>query len=149
MISLVDLDYERAGILRGVLSAVLRSELVQNVFAQVIDGIPIESAYEFATTMRSEILSRTKPSQESMLLSRSIYDSGETLDAMDLNSTVWFPGSPFGTAAVADRGLISGRSTIPKRRPILLGLQSAPLGIGRHRNPRHGWKPICHIQPER
>lgn len=95
MISLADLEYQRSGILRGVLSALLRSDLVQNVLAQVIDGIPIESTYEFATTMRSEILSRSEPSQESMLLSRSICDSGETLDSIDLNATVWFPDSPF------------------------------------------------------
>jgi hypothetical protein len=96
MISLADLEYERAGILRSVLSALLRSDLVQNVLAQVIDGIPIESTYEFATTMRSEILSRTEPSPESMQLSRRICESDETFDLIDLNPTVWFPDNPFG-----------------------------------------------------
>lgn len=88
MVSLADLEHERADILKGVLSALLRNDLVQNVLAQVIDGIPIESAYGFATTRRSEILSRTEPSSESMLLSRRICDSEETFDSIDLNSAV-------------------------------------------------------------
>lgn len=80
-----------------------------------MDGLPIESTYEFATTMRSEILSRTEPSQESMLLSRSICDSGETLDSMGLNPTVCL------AAAIVNGGLILGRSTIPKCPPYCPG----------------------------
>lgn len=148
MISLADLEHERAVILRDVLSAILRSDPVQNVLAQVIDSIPIESTYEFATTMRSEIPSRTVPLSESMLLSRTICDSGDTLDSMDLDSTVWFPDSRFG-GTMANRELSTGRSTLSKFCPIFLDLQHAPLGIGRHRDPRHGWNLICHIQPKR
>ncbi|KAK2763116.1 hypothetical protein FQN54_009751 [Arachnomyces sp. PD_36] len=88
MISLADLEPERAAILRGVLSSLLRSDLVQNIFAQVIDGIPTESTYEFALTMRDDILSRTEPSQESTRRSLNICQSQEILDTVDLNSTV-------------------------------------------------------------
>lgn len=60
MVSLVDVESEKADVLRGVLSAVLHNDLVHNVLAQVIDGLPIKSTYEFATTRRSEILIRTE-----------------------------------------------------------------------------------------
>ncbi|KAK2785372.1 hypothetical protein FQN51_003814 [Onygenales sp. PD_10] len=52
MIVLADIDQERAEIMKGVLRTILRSDLASHVFAQIVDGIPIDSAYEIGTTRR-------------------------------------------------------------------------------------------------
>ncbi|KAK2763802.1 hypothetical protein FQN54_009420 [Arachnomyces sp. PD_36] len=89
MISLSDIDQERSVILTNVLSTVLRSAIVKNVFAQVIDGLPIRSMYEIISTCRSELLSRNEPSEQSRLLSGRFCDKPEDIfSSLSLNPTV-------------------------------------------------------------
>lgn len=77
MISFADIDQERSDILKRVLSTTLRHVIVVDVFAQVIDGLPIESMYEIILTSRTD-------------LSRRLCDDAEVivLGALGLNPTV-------------------------------------------------------------
>ncbi|KAK2811475.1 hypothetical protein FQN50_002098 [Emmonsiellopsis sp. PD_5] len=88
MITLSDIDQERAEILKRVLTSILRRDSVKTVFAQVIDGIPIASAYESTLTARTELTSRTEPSQRSVSLSGQFCESEGILDTLELNPTV-------------------------------------------------------------
>lgn len=88
-VGLADIDQERANIVKRVLSAVLRCDIVRNVFAQVIDGLPIKSTYELGTTERFELLSRTEPSKQSQTLSNQFCDS-DKFDNLELNAKVCF-----------------------------------------------------------
>jgi hypothetical protein len=69
MISLADLEPERGSILRRVLSSILHSESVTQVFAQVIDGLPTEATAEMSTSVRPDIRARGQPSHHAVMLS--------------------------------------------------------------------------------
>ncbi|KAK2811855.1 hypothetical protein FQN50_001893 [Emmonsiellopsis sp. PD_5] len=86
MISIADIDQERWGILKNVLSTVMRSDTVKNVLAQVIDGLPTAATYELTITHRFDLLSRSEPSEQARLLSQQFCDSLEMLDNLMLNS---------------------------------------------------------------
>ncbi|KAK2789705.1 hypothetical protein FQN53_001461 [Emmonsiellopsis sp. PD_33] len=88
MIFLADIDQERAGIMKGVLRTILHSDLASHVFAQIVDGIPIDSAYEIGTTRRVDLYSRTQPSQQSVLLARQFCHSHDIFDSLELNTVV-------------------------------------------------------------
>lgn len=87
MISLVDIDPKRSAILRRVLSSILRRDIVQHVFAQIIDGLPIDTTYEFTTTMRNDVQSRTEASQYSIAMTRRFCnsESERIIDSLGLN----------------------------------------------------------------
>lgn len=87
-VNLVDIDQERAGVLRGVFSTLLGSNIVKDVFAQVIDGLPIKTTYELTITRRFELLSRVEPSQQSKALSLQFCSSFGTFDNLELNARV-------------------------------------------------------------
>lgn len=44
-VGLADINQERADILRRELSSVLREDIVKDVLAQVIDGLPVAKTY--------------------------------------------------------------------------------------------------------
>ncbi|KAK2798095.1 hypothetical protein FQN51_007914 [Onygenales sp. PD_10] len=88
MITLLNIGQERAEIFKRVLTSILQHDLVKTVFAQVIDGIPIASAYESTLTARTELTSRTDPSHQSVLLSGQLCESEGILDTLELNPTV-------------------------------------------------------------
>ncbi|PGH36277.1 hypothetical protein GX50_00962 [[Emmonsia] crescens] len=85
-VSLADIDSERAGMLKQVLSTLLRSSTVKDVFAQVIDGLPIKTTYELTITRRFELLSRMEPSAQSIALSNQFCSSSEMFDNLKLNA---------------------------------------------------------------
>ncbi|OJD10724.1 hypothetical protein AJ78_08342 [Emergomyces pasteurianus Ep9510] len=85
-VRLADLDHAKAAILKRVLSTVLCSRTTKDVFAQVIDGLPIKSTYELTITRRYELLSRMEPSQRSRLLSGQFCSSSELFDSLNLNA---------------------------------------------------------------
>lgn len=87
-VSLADIDSERAGMLKQVLSTLLRSSTVKDVFAQVIDGLPIKTTYELTITRRFELLSRMEPSAQSIALSNQFCSSSEMFDNLKLNARV-------------------------------------------------------------
>jgi hypothetical protein len=87
-VSLKDVDQDRANVIRRVLSAVLRSDKVRSVFAQIIDGIPIRETYHWAMTLNRDIERRTEPSEKSMALSLEFCASDDRFEELKLNATV-------------------------------------------------------------
>ncbi|KAI1967015.1 ADP-ribose diphosphatase [Ophidiomyces ophidiicola] len=83
MIHIDDIEQKRAEILKCVLSSVTR-----DVFAQVIDGLPISETYEFTITHRFDLLSHSKPSQKAKLLAQNFCNYAEILDNLNLNTKV-------------------------------------------------------------
>lgn len=94
IVRLADLDHEKAGIFTRVLSTVLHSRAAKDVFAQVIDGLPVKSTYELTMTRRYELLSRTEASQQSQVLSDQFCSSSEMFDNLELNARVCSLSSP-------------------------------------------------------
>ncbi|KAK2797576.1 hypothetical protein FQN51_008371 [Onygenales sp. PD_10] len=88
MISIAGIDQERWGILKSVLSIVMHSDTAKDVLAQVIDGLPTKATYELTITHRFDLLSRSKPSQDTRDLSQQFCYSLETLDNLRLNPKV-------------------------------------------------------------
>ena len=88
MISKADIDPERSGVLKNVLSMVMRSDTARDVLAQVIDGLPTNTTYELSITHRFDLLSRSEPSQQARILSQQFCDSPEMLNNLRLNSKV-------------------------------------------------------------
>jgi hypothetical protein len=88
MISITDIDQRRSGILKNLLSMVLRSDTAKDVLAQVIDGLPTNATYELTITHRFDLLSRFEPSQQARILAQQFCDSLEMLDNLKLNSKV-------------------------------------------------------------
>lgn len=99
MLSFADIEQKRANILKKVLACILQKDHVRVTFAQVIDGLPINSTYECSTTMRVDLLSRTTISEHAMDLAARFCESTELLDSIALNPTVCppFPISFSGT----------------------------------------------------
>ena len=85
---LADINQERADILRRVLSSVLREDIVKEVLAQVIDGLPVAKTYELTITRRFELLSRVESSQDSRTISHQFCSSREMLENLGLNAKV-------------------------------------------------------------
>jgi hypothetical protein len=97
MISLADLEPEKAAVLKRALSSVLGFHHTRRTFAQVIDGLPTCDTYESLSTLRDDIESRTEPSQDALALSRAFCDSEDTITSLALNPNVgfcYFPSSP-------------------------------------------------------
>lgn len=89
MVSLADIDPERSDLVKRVMSAILRINAVTHAFAQAIDGLPIESMYESTITMRTDLLSRTEPSDQAIMLSKQFCGNPEEiLRCLSLNPTV-------------------------------------------------------------
>ncbi|PGH01798.1 hypothetical protein AJ80_08965 [Polytolypa hystricis UAMH7299] len=86
-VSIADIEQERADILKHVLSTVLRTDIARDIFAQVIDGLPISKTYELTITRRFDLLSRSEPSQHAKILAQASCDSTEMLDNLKLDST--------------------------------------------------------------
>lgn len=57
-INLADINQKPANILRRVLFTILHNKVVKDIFAQVIDGLPIARTYQVAIARRFELLSR-------------------------------------------------------------------------------------------
>lgn len=89
-VSIADINPERAGILKGALFGVLRSDAAQKVIAQAIDGLPIREAYELTTTKRFELFTRHEPSQDSMTRAKEFCTYSEMFDNLELNARVCF-----------------------------------------------------------
>lgn len=99
--SLADIDKVRASILKRLLSSILRRQHVRITLAQVIDGLPIHTAYESSTTMRIELLSRTTISENAISLATQFCESSEPIDSISLNPTVCF--ASFWSSFVAEQ----------------------------------------------
>lgn len=92
-VSIAHIDQERAGILKGVLFGILRSDAAQKVIAQAIDGLPIEDTYELRTTNRFDLLQRLEPSHDSVVRAGQFCTYEEMFDNLELNARVCFPAS--------------------------------------------------------
>ncbi|KAI1977664.1 ADP-ribose diphosphatase [Ophidiomyces ophidiicola] len=88
MIHIDDIEQKRAEILKCVLSAVLQTSITRDVFAQVIDGLPISETYELTITHRFDLLSHSRPSQKAKLLAQNFCNCTEILDNLNLNTKV-------------------------------------------------------------
>ena len=91
MLSLADIDQKRASILERLLSSILQRHHVITTFAQVIDGLPINKAYESSTTMRIDLLSRTIITEDAISLATQFCKSSGAMDSISLNPTVRYP----------------------------------------------------------
>jgi hypothetical protein len=94
MISVADLEPEKAAVLKRVLSSVLGFHHTRRTFAQVIDGLPTCDTYETMTTLRDDLKPRAEPSQDALALARAFCDSEDTITSLALNSTVCFCDIP-------------------------------------------------------
>lgn len=89
-VRLADIEQERANIFRRLVSDVLRCDIARNIFAQIIDGVPTNETHEAIITGRSDLYSRTEPTQESKDESDKFCNSSETLfDNLELNAKVF------------------------------------------------------------
>lgn len=89
-VKLADINEERGALVKQVLSTLLQSGVVKNVFAQVIDGLPVGKAYDVTSTGRFELISRIKPSVESIDASKEFCESNTDLDTLKLDAKVRF-----------------------------------------------------------
>ncbi|KAK2731566.1 hypothetical protein FQN57_003291 [Myotisia sp. PD_48] len=87
-VTIADIDQEKARVLKHVISSILHNEITRDIFAQVIDGLPINRTYEFVTTGRSDLDSRTVVSEQAKLSSQQFCDSSEMLDNLILNAKI-------------------------------------------------------------
>lgn len=90
MLSLADIDQKRANILKRLLSSILQRHHVITTFAQVIDGLPINEAYESSTTMRIDLLSRTIITENAISLAVQLCKTSDAMDSISLNPTVCY-----------------------------------------------------------
>lgn len=89
VISLADVEKERADIFRQLLFNVLRCDIVNDIFAQIIDGLPTKETHEYVISGRADLMSRTEISQESRDRARKFCNPGEALYAsLELNAKV-------------------------------------------------------------
>lgn len=88
MLFFLDVEQEKAHIFQHVLGAILHIRHVKGIFVQVIDGLPIQSTYKRSKTVRTDLMSRTKPTQSSLALALQPRDSVKTLRSLELSSTV-------------------------------------------------------------
>lgn len=75
MISVDEIGEEKTRDLRRVLSTILSSTLVETVFGQVIDGLPVTTAYIYETTFRLDVENRDRPSDQSVSTFRNLRDT--------------------------------------------------------------------------
>lgn len=88
MVSIADIEQERAAILKRVVSTILRNDISRDVFAQIIDGLPIKTTYELTVTRRFDLLSRPEASQPAKMEAQTFCDSIEMLNDLNLDSKV-------------------------------------------------------------
>ena len=88
MVSIADIEQERAAILKRVVSTILRNDISRDVFAQIIDGLPIKTTYELTVNRRFDLLSRSETSQPAKMEAQTFCDSIEMLNHLNLDSKV-------------------------------------------------------------
>ncbi|PGH36071.1 hypothetical protein GX50_01083 [[Emmonsia] crescens] len=87
MLFFLDVEQEKAHIFQHVLGAILHIRHVKGIFVQVIDGLPIQSTYKRSKTVRTDLMSRTKPTQSSLALALQPRDSVKTLRLPNYTNT--------------------------------------------------------------
>ena len=113
-VTLADIDLERSTVFQRVFSAVLQSTAGVSVFAQIIDGLPVNKTYDFMTTCRIDIDARQEPTEEARSLVHSFYNSLGSLDSLEINAKV-------GDDNTHRRWIIANRKQVAQL------YQSAPL----------------------
>lgn len=88
MASIADIDQERARILKRVVSTILYNDITRDIFAQIIDGLPVNTTYELTVTRRFDLLSRSEASQSAKMLAQNYCDSMGMFEYLNLDSKV-------------------------------------------------------------
>lgn len=89
-ISLANIDKERANIFKRLFSKVLRHSIVNDIFAQIIDGLPTKETLDSSIPGHVDLTTRAEVSQDSIDRARKFCNPGEVLyDSLRLNARVF------------------------------------------------------------